>query len=267
MIRTVQCSSCSTSFPVDPRKVPDDGVYARCSVCDSIFFVVGGPDGASAPSPTVEGAEPEPTQPSFAPPEPPQTPFTKPSFAAEDIGAPAVRAGDGTGTAPASADQWVFETEPEIDPSTLDVTPLDTLEQGMRKAQDETPTFNRAGAGSVLTPFEAPIPEPAVWVPPPPPLATPPAPPAPPKAFTFGKRDPHDKASRLARVLVSDIITYNPERHQRALDGGTLKADFEDEIKKSWGEYVDQVGKELAESTQYFHDALNEILARGQRVF
>jgi hypothetical protein len=68
-------------------------------------------------------------------------------------------------------------------------------------------------------------------------------------------------------VLVSDIITYNPDRHQRALDGGTLKADFEDEIKKSWGEYVDQVGKELAESTQYFNEALNEILARGQRVF
>jgi hypothetical protein len=68
-------------------------------------------------------------------------------------------------------------------------------------------------------------------------------------------------------VLVSDIITYNPDRHQRALDGGTLKADFEDEITKSWGEYVDQVGKELAETTQSFNDALNEILARGERVF
>jgi translation initiation factor IF-2 len=110
----------------------------------------------------------------------------------------------------------------------------------------------------------APPPPPS---PPPPPPPPPPAAPAPPKAFTFGRRDPHEKASRLARVLVSDIITYNPERHQRALDGGTLKADFEDEIKKSWGEYVDQVGKELAESTQYFNEALNEILARGQRVF
>ena len=72
---------------------------------------------------------------------------------------------------------------------------------------------------------------------------------------------------RLARVLVSDIITYNPERHQRALDGRTLKQDFEDEIKKSWGEYVDQVGRDLAESTEYFSQALNEILARGQKIF
>ena len=39
MIRTVRCASCSTSFPVDPRKVPEEGVYARCSVCDAVFFV------------------------------------------------------------------------------------------------------------------------------------------------------------------------------------------------------------------------------------
>ena len=263
MIRTVQCSSCSTSFPVDPRKVPDDGVYARCSVCDSVFFVAAAPAIVSAavpaPSPTVERPEPDAAKPSFGAPEPPETPFTKPGFAAEDVGAPAGRGGDGAATAPTSADQWVFETEPEIDPSTLDVRPLDTLEQGMRKAQDETPTFNRVGAGSVLPPLGTSAPQPGTWAPPPPP--------APPKAFAFGRRDPHEKASRLARVLVSDIITYNPERHQRALDGGTLKADFEDEIRKSWGEYVDQVGKELAESTHYFNDALNEILARGQRVF
>ena len=42
MIRTVQCSSCSTSFPVDPRKVPEEGVYARCSACDAVFFVDAG---------------------------------------------------------------------------------------------------------------------------------------------------------------------------------------------------------------------------------
>ena len=42
MIRTVQCSSCSTSFPVDPKKVPADGVYARCSACEAVFFVEGG---------------------------------------------------------------------------------------------------------------------------------------------------------------------------------------------------------------------------------
>jgi hypothetical protein len=42
---------------------------------------------------------------------------------------------------------------------------------------------------------------------------------------------------------------------------------FKDEIDKSWQEYVDQVGKDLAEGTPFWTEALNEILAAGNRVF
>jgi len=87
------------------------------------------------------------------------------------------------------------------------------------------------------------------------------------EVFQFGRRDPHDKARRLARVLVSDMITYNPERHEEALAQNRLKEDFEEEIDKSWAEYVEQVGPEIAESTDYWRDALNEILARGEPLF
>jgi predicted Zn finger-like uncharacterized protein len=66
------------------------------------------------------------------------------------------------------------------------------------------------------------------------------------EVFQFGRRDPHDKARRLARVLVSDMITYNPERHEEALAHNRLKEDFEEEIDKSWAEYVEQVGPEIA---------------------
>ena len=83
----------------------------------------------------------------------------------------------------------------------------------------------------------------------------------------FLSRDPRQKARRLARALVSDMIVYQPEKRQRALAAGTLKDAFAEEIKKSWEEYVDQVGKELADSTDYFTEALNEILAGGQRIF
>jgi LPS O-antigen subunit length determinant protein (WzzB/FepE family) len=76
-----------------------------------------------------------------------------------------------------------------------------------------------------------------------------------------------EKAQRLARVLVSDIILYNPDRHQRALDQGSLKEEFEDEIQKSWNEYVDQVGDEIANSTNFFNEAINEILAKGRDLF
>jgi hypothetical protein len=63
------------------------------------------------------------------------------------------------------------------------------------------------------------------------------------------------------------MIMYNPERHERALAGGTLKEDFADEIAKSWREYVDQVGEHTARGNSFWTDALNEILARGEQVF
>jgi hypothetical protein len=83
----------------------------------------------------------------------------------------------------------------------------------------------------------------------------------------FGKREPIEKAQRLARVLVSDIILYNPDRHHSATESGRVKEEFEEEIQKSWNEYVEQVGEEMANSTNFFNDALNEILAKGEDLF
>jgi hypothetical protein len=93
--------------------------------------------------------------------------------------------------------------------------------------------------------------------------------PAEPKApiNPFLARDPRQKARRLARALVSDMIVYQPDKRQQALGAGNLKEAFDEEIKKSWEEYVGQVGEELANSTPYFTEALNEILAGGQQLF
>jgi len=83
----------------------------------------------------------------------------------------------------------------------------------------------------------------------------------------FLAQDPRQKARRLARALVSDMIVYQPEKRQQALKAGNLKESFAEEIKKSWQEYTDQVGLEIANSTPFFTDALNEILAGGQKIF
>ena len=63
------------------------------------------------------------------------------------------------------------------------------------------------------------------------------------------------------------MIVYQPKKRQDAIQSGTLKDDFEEEIKKSWHEYVGQVGKEMAKSTPYWREALNEILAGGRDIF
>jgi predicted Zn finger-like uncharacterized protein len=83
----------------------------------------------------------------------------------------------------------------------------------------------------------------------------------------FLSRDPGMRAKRLARALISDMVTYYPAKHEEGLKQGTLKKLFKDEIKKSYEEYVSQVGTEFAESTTFFQDSLNELLANGKKVF
>ena len=83
----------------------------------------------------------------------------------------------------------------------------------------------------------------------------------------FLSQDPALKAKRLARALISDMVVYHPGKRQEGLRDGNLKELFEEEIKKSWEEYAEQVGREVAESTTYFREALNEILAGGRQIF
>ncbi len=91
--------------------------------------------------------------------------------------------------------------------------------------------------------------------------------PAPVTKPAFGPQDPETRARRLARALVSDMKVYHPDRWAESLRNGTLRQDFRDDILKSWDEYVEQVGNDMARRTPYFRDALNEILAQGQRLF
>jgi len=116
-------------------------------------------------------------------------------------------------------------------------------------------------------------PAPSLGAPPAPPAAasppaTTPAPPSPARPINpFLTQDPAAKARRLARALISDMVVYHPAKRQEGLRDGTLKQLFEEEIKKSWEEYADQVGKDVADSTPYFREALNEILADGKQLF
>ena len=93
------------------------------------------------------------------------------------------------------------------------------------------------------------------------------APGARPPINPFLANDPNAKARRLARALISDLITYFPAKRDEGIRDGTLKELFKEEIKKSFQEYSAQVGKEFADSTDHFKNALNEILAGGNQVF
>jgi len=83
----------------------------------------------------------------------------------------------------------------------------------------------------------------------------------------FLANDPNAKARRLARALISDLVTYFPDRRDEGMRNGTLRELFREEIKKSYEEFIDQVGKEFAESTTHFQEAVNDILGGGQKLF
>lgn len=82
-----------------------------------------------------------------------------------------------------------------------------------------------------------------------------------------GARRRRSKEEMLARALVSDILVYNREVRDKALADGNLLEALGGEIKKSWELYKEKVTPEVANSNNHFRDALNEILAEGQKVF
>lgn len=225
MVITVTCPSCSSSFPVDPAKIPERGVNVRCTECAEIFRVERPRE--QAPEPVMELPELTPVE----------------SASPAHAEAPA-----------ASSREWVVEHD---EPETPQLAP-----EFQRRPDGQDP-FGQAAPFEQRARFaEEPTPPPL------PDQAEPAAEPS-VQAFTFGKRDPTDKAKRLARVLVSDMIMYNAERHQSALAAGTLVQDFEDEIEKSWKEFVEQVGDDLANGPGrgFWKEALNDILAKGEKVF
>jgi len=82
-----------------------------------------------------------------------------------------------------------------------------------------------------------------------------------------GMKKKKERAKRLARVFVSDILVYNQEKRDKALAEGTLMSVLGAEIKKGWEGYKSKIGSGMTESTGYYKDALNEILADGQKLF
>lgn len=80
-------------------------------------------------------------------------------------------------------------------------------------------------------------------------------------------RKKKDRARRLARVFVSDILIYNKEKRDKGLADGDLMTALGPEIKKAWEAYKEKIGSDVSESSEYFRTALNEILADGQEIF
>ena len=239
MTITVSCPSCSTSFPVDPAKVPPEGVRAQCSNCPEIFDVdppseatPEAPPPTESPVDTVEASDPldaalvapPPVEEAAESPAPASEPSVPEAAAPEDFGAVDIAV-----EPPATA-----EPVAEADAISVPDPPPETAEPVQA---EEPPAATSEGATES------------------------------PGAIRFGRRSAEDKAKSLARSLVSDLIAYNPEKHKEALAAGTLPEVFSEEIDKSLREYQEQVEPEVMAQGTFFNDALNSILAEEQSIF
>ncbi len=282
----VSCPDCRSIFRVDPAKVPPSGVRARCSVCGGVISIPAPTGQSTTPtaSPRVSASGPEPA--------PQARPRSTP------------QAQDGWDPQPFSSGQRPSAV-PSMQRPSAPQPPTPPRAEVPAAPRPRPESVERASAAATATPPSpsigmpefAPSPPVSPFTPPAsqafttpaaPPFipsgarsTTPPrAPAAPPTASPstsdggarrplnpFLSKDPNQRAKRLARALVSDIITYHPAKHAEGLRDGTLKQLFREEIKKSFEEYIAQVGQQLAESTTYFQEALNEVLGAGKKIF
>lgn len=248
MAYSVNCPSCNTSFPVDPQKVPEEGVLAQCSLCPEVFEVMPPGESEAAPSAETAAASIEPED--FV---------IETADGVLDTDAPAATVPEvheeGTDSfggreitfdEPITSSDTVLEeaavAEPEVEPAPeAELVPEpEAVEVSPEQVEDAAPAVEES-VEEPAAPSDAPI--------------------------QFGRRDPSDKAKSLARSLVSDIVAYHREKHTQSLEAGTLAEDFDEEVQKSWKEYTDQVDADVVASTTFFNDALNEILAGGEGLF
>ena len=262
----VTCPNCASVYRVDPAKVPEAGVRARCAVCSAVFAVrrEAEPTRAGASPVAAELSRPAVKEPSR--PEPP--PRAEPPRAEPPRPEPART--EPARAAPAAAPRPT--QPPPSGPPPRPAPPRPAIPAA--PPGPAVPAAPAAPAASLrpAAPFAGP---PASTAKPSAPTQAA-APSSPPRAAPvpggrpanpFLSQDPALKARRLARALISDMVVYHPGKRQEGLRDGNLKELFEEEIKKSWEEYAEQVGRDVAESTAYFREALNEILAGGRQIF
>jgi predicted nucleic acid-binding Zn-ribbon protein len=265
---TIACPSCAASYDVEPARFPAAEVRAGCLSCGRELFlrVRERADGraarASAPAPAPASA-----------PESDLASAPAPDLAS----APAVQAdripGPGASWTPAAERETEPDTAaapgfPEAPSREADVAAggpaaaadaaadgFSGADAGLRREWAGEPG---AGAGDRAAMRE---PEPSE---PGPAQARPGS-----EGFTFAQvGDVASRARRLARALVSDIVVYHPRKVEEGRREGSLREILREEVDKSWEEYCERLGPDVARAHRpAFVAALNAILARDQPVF
>jgi len=75
---------------------------------------------------------------------------------------------------------------------------------------------------------------------------------------------PEQRAERLARLIVEEIILYNREKVKQGIESDTLFEVLARDIQAGRRYYEANVSSDLPPQSNYFDQALVDILVRGQ---
>jgi hypothetical protein len=78
------------------------------------------------------------------------------------------------------------------------------------------------------------------------------------------RKDPHERAKRLARLIVGDLVIYHKEKIAEAIRADTLFEALAKELEEGRNYYEKNADPDVVAETNYFDEAVVDILIRGQ---
>lgn len=245
------CTECQARYQLDAEKIPPRVIKVRCPSCGGVFSLDGSQARHEAVQPQEEplnvqrGIEPESSPPAFdrqaAPVQAPDPAPSQPS--------PAATVEPSVSQAPSP--EPVVSQESPVDPSITQGFPSEAAPVEPAAPATAEPEFTAPESAATDSATTEPAAGVAVMD----------------RPVAAGSRRRKSKEEMLARALVSDILVYNRDLYDRAKAEGNLLEALGTEIKKSWELYKEKVTPEVANSTNHFREALNEILADGDDLF
>jgi len=77
-------------------------------------------------------------------------------------------------------------------------------------------------------------------------------------------KDPHERAKRMARLIVGDLVLYNKEKIAEGIRDDTLFDVLEHELREGKEYYEKNVDPKIRAESDYFNQAIVDILIRGR---
>lgn len=77
-------------------------------------------------------------------------------------------------------------------------------------------------------------------------------------------KDPYERAKRLARLIVGDIVLYNTDKIAEGIKHDTLFEVLSQELQEGRAYYEKNVDPRVAAEADYFNQAVVDILVKGR---